>query len=556
MKVTQEKLPSSQIGLQIEVTPEMSQAVYERVVKEFSRSASIPGFRKGKVPRQVLIQRIGATRIKAAAVEELVEDGLKQAVKQENINALGNYQLRSSFEELVSQFEPGQALSFSASVDVPPDVAIEQYTGLKIQAEEVKPNLEQIDTLLHNYQDQLATLIPVEGRTAQLKDVAVVDFKGMLPSEDPDGEAEPVPGGEAENFQVELAEDQFIPGFIDGIVGMTPGETKEVEAHFPETYPQPTVAGRKAIFTITLKELKEKELPELDDEFAKEVSDFETLAELRQSMEERFTKEASDKTRANQEEALLNALLEQVTADIPETLIDREITSMVQQTAIQLQNQGIDVRKLFSQELVARLREQSRPEAMTRIKRTLALGEIAKREAIEASDEEITAKVNEWLEQLGENAQGLDPDRLRSVVTEDVLKEKIMDWLIAQSEVELVPEGTLTPAGEVDEDADEADEIVEGDFADAGTPAPEVSAAEAVVDAVATPVKEPEDSAPDTSAESAAEDETAPKKKRSPKGKTSKEDKASEADSAATSEDTSAAASKPRKASKKKGADS
>ena len=549
MKVTQEKLPSSQIGLQIEVTPEMSQAVYERVVKEFSRSASIPGFRKGKVPRQVLIQRIGATRIKAAAVEELVEDGLKQAVKQENINALGNYQLRSSFEELVSQFEPGQTLSFSASVDVPPDVAIEQYTGLKIQAEEVKPNLEQVDTMLHNYQDQLATLVPVEGRAAQLKDVAVVDFKGMLPSEDPDGEAEPVPGGEADNFQVELAEDQFIPGFINGIVGMTPGETKEVEAHFPETYPQPTVAGRKAVFTITLKELKEKELPELDDEFAKEVSDFETLAELRQSMEERFTKEASDKTRANQEEALLTALLEQVTADIPETLIDREITSMVQQTAIQLQNQGIDVRKLFSQELVARLREQSRPEAMTRIKRTLALGEIAKREEIKASDEEIAAKVNEWLEQLGENAQGLDPDRLRSVVAEDVLKEKIMDWLLAQSEVELVPEGTLTPADDLDDDASAA--IVEGDFADAGSPDPEVSAADAVVDAVATPVKEAEESEADSSTE-AADDESAPKKKRSPKGKSTKEDKPS----AATSEDASSTASKPRKASKKKASDS
>ena len=268
MKVTQEKLPASQIGLEIEIPSEVSKKVYERVVQEFTRSVNIPGFRKGKVPRSILIQRLGATRIKAAAVEELVEDSLKEAVKQEKIDALGNFQLRTSFDDLVAQFQPGEPLTFSASVDVAPEVKLTQSKGFTVQAEEIKPNADRVDEVLADYQERLATLIPVEGRAAQMKDVAVVDFTGVLPAEDGEGEAEPIPGGEAQDFQLELLEGRFIAGFIDGIVGMNPGETKEISAQFPEDYPQETVAGRAALFTVTLKELKEKELPELDDDFA------------------------------------------------------------------------------------------------------------------------------------------------------------------------------------------------------------------------------------------------------------------------------------------------
>jgi len=545
MKVTQEKLPASQIGLEIEVTPEMSKKVYERVLQEFTRSANIPGFRKGKVPRQVLVQQIGATRLKAAAVEELVEDGLKEAVKQEKIEVLGNYQLRSSFEELVSQFEPGQALIFSASVDVQPEVTVKTYTGLEVQAEEVKPDPERVDTVLQNYQDQLATLVPVEGRPAQMKDVAVVDFKGVLPSEDPDQEPEEVPGGQAEDFQLELLEGRFIEGFIDGIVGMSPGETKDIEATFPESYPQPQVAGRKAVFTVTLKELKEKELPELDDEFAQEVSEFETLAELRESLETRFKEEAEEKTRSNKEQAILKALLAQVEAEIPETLIEQETNFMLQQTAMQLQNQGIDVKQFFTRDMVDRLREQSRPEAIDRIKRTLGLGEIAKREEINVTETEIEAKAAEIREELGENSRNIDPERLVSAVTEDLLKEKIMDWLIEHSTIEMVPEGTLT----ADEEFEEAEvEIVEEspDEVDASEQTIDVEAVEAPVEVVSD--EAPAEVVTDEATEAASEEPT-PKKKRSTKAKS---EVAQEEAEAGADELGDASATKARKSSKKK----
>jgi trigger factor len=253
MKVTQEKLPASQVGLEIEIPAEKSKQAYEQVIQKFTRQANIPGFRKGKVPRQVIVQRFGSTSLKAAALEDLIDESLKAAIEQEKIEALGNFELRSSFEDLVAQFEPGSPLTFSASVDVQPEVTLKQYTGLTVQAEAIQPDPERVQKTIAEYQEEIATLVPVEGRAAQLKDVAVIDFKGVLVSDEPEAEPQEVPGGQAEDFQVELDEDRFIPGFILGIVGMEPGQTKEVSAQFPESYPQATVAGRDATFTVTFK---------------------------------------------------------------------------------------------------------------------------------------------------------------------------------------------------------------------------------------------------------------------------------------------------------------
>ena len=476
MKVTQEKLPASQIGLEIEITPEMSKKAYEQVIEKFTRSANIPGFRKGKVPRQVVIQRFGATSIKAAAIEELIDDTLKQAIEQEEIDALGNFQLLSSFEELVSQFQPGSPLTFSASIDVQPEAKLSKHQGFEVQAEEIKPDPDRVDKVLQEQRDRVATLVPVEGRSAELNDTAILDFKGALPDpENPGAEPEPFPGGQAEDFQVELQEDRFIPGFIAGIVGMNPGETKQIPATFPEGYAQEDLAGREAIFTVTLKELKAKELPELDDDFAQDVSEFETLAELREMLEKRYAEEAEEKTKENKEQALVKELSNCVEVELPETLVERELSYMLNQTAMQLQNQGIDVKRLMSQEMVAMMKERSRPDAIERLKRTLALGEVAKLESIAVEPEEVAARVEEILAEMED--QDIDRDRLQTVVTEDLLKEKIVDWLIEHSTIELVPEGTLTPP---EADEDEADEIVEAEFTEGFEPQ-EVASSESTI---------------------------------------------------------------------------
>ncbi len=499
MKVTQEKLPASQIGLEIEVTPEMSQQAYEKTLQEFTRSVNIPGFRRGKVPRQVLIQRFGSARIKAAVVEDLIQSSLKTALEQEKIDALGNFELRSSFDELVNQFEPGSSLTFSAAVDVPPDVKLTQYTGLTVQAEEVKEDPERVDRVLEDYQKRSATLVPVEDRAAEAGDLATVDFKGHLVAEEGEEAAE-IPGGSAEDFQIELTEGKFIEGFVDGIIGMKPGETKEISVEFPEGYPQADLAGKPATFSITMKELKARELPELDDDFAQEVSEFETLAALRESLEARFKEEAERKTKDNKQEALLSELINYIEVELPETLIKREVDYSITQTAMQLSQQGMDIKSTFTQEVVSMLREQARPEAIKRLKRTMALGEIAKAQSIKVEAPEVDAKVKEFLE--NQPSEDIDVDRLRGVVEDDLLKDKILDWLEQNNTIELVPEGSLKTEPEAEEEED-IEAVAEPEAVDAES---------AVVDVPAETVTETAEAEPEKQASN-------PKKSKSEKSK-------------------------------------
>ncbi|NRB09871.1 MAG: trigger factor [Richelia sp.] len=445
MKVTQEKLPASQVGLEIEIAPEVTKQTYEQVIKKLSASVNIPGFRKGKVPRPILLQRLGTARVKAAALEDLLQDGIEKAIEQEEIAAIGQPQLRSDFEELIQNYEPGKPFTFSAAVDVPPEVNLLQYTGLSVKAEEIKYDPEKVDGVMDKEREQMATLIPVEGRAAQLGDVAIMDFKGVIAkgeNDDPDEEPEPIPGGEASDFQVDLQEENFIPGFIAGIVGMSAGETKEVAAQFPDPYAEESLAGKPALFTVTLKELKEKELPELDDDFAQEVSEFETLQELKDSLIERFQKEAQEQTKSNQHEALLNELINHVEVDLPTTMIDQEIDSMLTQTAMKLARQGLDVKQLFTKEIIPQLRERSREEAIERLKRSLALREVGERESLKISEEEVSNRVTELQKEYPD--EDVDTDRLKEAVENEMLTDKIMDWLVANSSVELLPEGSLS----------------------------------------------------------------------------------------------------------------
>lgn len=447
MKVTQEKLPASQIGLEIEIPPEKSKQSYEQVIQNFARAANIPGFRKGKVPRQILIQQLGVARIKAAALEDLLQSGITEALKQEDIKAIGQPQLRSSFEELVTSFEPGKPLTFTAAVDVQPEVNLSQYSGFQVQAEEVKYDPAKVEKVLEENRSEMAALIPVEGRAAQIGDIAVVDFEGLVSEgEGEDQQPQEIPGGQATDFQVELQEGRFIEGFIDGIVGMNPGETKEVSAKFPEDYPQQDLAGKAAVFTVTLKELKEKELPELNDDFAQEVSEFETLEELRSSLESRFKTEAERQTKANKDQALTEELLKQLEVELPETLIEEEVDALLTQTAVQLSRQGIDIKKLFTQEMIPQLRERSRPEAIERLRRAQALREVAKRESLQVEPGAVEARIKELMAEY--SGQDIDMNRLQEVVEEELLTEKIMSWLEEHSTIELVPAGSLKPSQE------------------------------------------------------------------------------------------------------------
>jgi trigger factor len=515
MKVTQEKLPASRLGLEIEIPSESTSQAYEKTLQQLVRNANIPGFRRGKVPRQVVLQRYGSRSIKATAIDELIEDALRKVIDQEKIDALGNAELRSPIEELVEQYEPGQPLTVSLAIDVAPTATLSNYKGLTAQAEEVLYKPEKVDEVLENYRERSATRVPVEGRPAQEQDIAVIDFSGLLTGDEP----KEIPGGSATDFELELSEGRFIPGFVEGIIGMSVGETKEIEATFPEGYPQEELAGQPAVFTVTLKDLKEKELPELDDDFAQDISEFETLAELRESLEKRFQDEASDKTKGNKQEALLEALVQHLEVELPETLIRREVDHMITQTAMRFSEQGMDIKQMFTQEVVNMMRERSRPEAIARLRRTMALGEIAKQESITVDAAEVEAKVEEILKDL--DGQSVDRDRLREAVEEDLIREKIFEFLEANSTVELVPEGTLvkdalaeveaTTENAADSEADTAPtdtseaEAVTAEVAEVVQAAELAEAAEVETEVPAKPAEKAAKSARSKSAKSAAE---------------------------------------------------
>ncbi len=458
MKVTQEKLPASQISLEIEIPAADCKQAYEKVVKNLLRVANIPGFRKGKVPRQILLQRLGSQRIKAEALESLIQDSLKQALEQEELEALGNYRLSSDFEELLGQYSPEKELIFSASVDVPPQVKVSDYQGLSVTAEEIKYNPSQVDEFLEQNREKQATLVPVEGRPAQMGDVTVVDYSGKRTNV-AEGEEEKISGAQATDAQVELKDGLFIADLLAGIVGMNAEESKEIPVKFPDDYPHEELSGVEAVFSVTLKEIKEKELPELDDDFAQDVSEFETMAELRESLESQFQEQAEQKTTKNIEDILLQELVKLTEVDLPLTMVEQELESILTQKAMQFERYGMDVKKIFTQELVNQMKQSTRPEAVQNLTQSLALLEVAKLESLKPEAEEVDAKIKEVTEQMPD--RNFDPERLRDLITEDVTKEKVLTWLREKATVELVPEGSLAAENESETEEESPEEASE-----------------------------------------------------------------------------------------------
>ena len=429
LKVSTNPLPGSRMAVEIGIPAGLTQTSHEQAVEKLSRTIKLPGFRKGKVPRAVLVQQIGALRIRATALEDLVDSVFRDALKQAEIPAIGQPSVDGGFEALLERFEPGKELSLTLEMDVEPTPSLKSTKGLKAEAESVSFDAARVDELIEQSRRQLATLVPVEKRAAECGDVAVINFSGTYTD---NGEA--ISGGSAEAMEVELEDGRMIPGFVEGIIGMKPGDSKTVACQFPEEYPQEDAAGRKASFEITLTELKARELPALDDAFAQQASDKETLAELRADLEERLKEDAERRNQSNRHDALLAALVEQLEVELPETLVQEEIISLLEQTAGQLAQQGMDVKKLFTPQLIQSLRETSRPEAEERLKRSLALKALASTEKIEVAAEDIEAKVKELSRGFSDNSR-IDPARLRQAVQEDLMREKLMGWLESNSTI-------------------------------------------------------------------------------------------------------------------------
>ncbi|QPN60993.1 trigger factor [Synechococcus sp. CBW1002] len=431
--------PGSRIAVEVAVPAARCQASYDTALEKLSRTIKLPGFRKGKVPRPVLLQQIGPVRIRATALEELVEAIVQEAIRQEAIDAIGRPELSEGFEQLLERFSPGSELTLTLVMDVEPSPSLKATRGLKAEAETVPFDPARVDELIEEQRKRLATLVPVEDRPAAAGDVAVLSFEGVYADTE-----EAITGGSSETMEVELEVDRMIPGFVEGVIGMEVGENRTIECQFPDSYPQEEARGRQARFAITLKELKTHELPALDDSFAQQASDKQTLAELRQDLEQRLQEDAEQRTRSNRHNALLTALVEQLEVELPETLVQEEIRALIEQTAGQIAQQGMDVKKLFTPDLVRSLMETSRPEAEQRLRRNLALQALAAAEAIEVAAEEIQEKLREVSRSLSDS-DAIDPERLRLAVTDDLLRSKLLEWLEQNSTIE---ETEANPTGD------------------------------------------------------------------------------------------------------------
>lgn len=421
--------PGSRVALEVAIPGSRSQACYEAAVQKLSRSVKLPGFRQGKVPRAVLLQQIGPLRVRATALEDLVDAAFRDALAVESVAAIGRPELSEGFEVVLERFEPGSDLTITLELDVEPTPSLKKTKGLTAEAEAISYDPARVDELIEQSRKQLATLVPVEGRPAASGDMAVLSFSGVFADTD-----EAISGGSSDAMEVELEEGRMIPGFVEGVIGMAVGETRTVECQFPESYPQEDAAGRPARFEITLKDLKTRELPALDDAFAQQASDKQTLAELREELESRLKDDAERRAKAARHDALLGALVEELEVELPETLIQQEIRNLIEQTAGQIAQQGMDVKKLFTPDLVRSLMDTSRPEAETRLRRSLALQALAAAEAIAVEAEAIEAKVKEISRSLSQQGN-IDPERLRAVVADDLLQEKLLDWLEANSTI-------------------------------------------------------------------------------------------------------------------------
>ena len=233
-------------------------------------------------------------------------------------------------------------------------------------------------------------------------------------------------------MDVDLDNGRMIPGFIEGVIGMKVGESKSVDCQFPDDYPKEDARGRKAAFEIELKDLKTRELPELDDAFAKQASEQDTMADLRKDLEQRLKDDAERRQTSNRNDGLVKALVEQLEVELPEALIQQESRNLVEQTAAQFAQQGMDVKSLFTPDLIRNLMQNSRPEAEERLRRSFALTALAEAEDIKLDDSAIDTKLNEVKKDLSAEAK-VDPERLRQAVMDDLMQEQLMSWLETNS---------------------------------------------------------------------------------------------------------------------------
>ena len=426
MTTTLNKLSPTQVELLIAISADEMREAEDRAFRRLVKKAKLPGFRPGKAPRKIFEQAYGAETISHEAMEDVVPTVYAKAVREHDLEPVD----RPHMELLPG--EEGEPPRLKAVVDVRPAIDLGDYKGLKLTRRLSVVTEEEVDRSLQSLARERATLVPVE-RAAKLGDVVTVDYEGKI-------DGAPFEGGAAKGQTTELNEGRFIPGFATGIAGMSAGETKDIEAVFPENYQQETLAGKTATFTITVHEVKELELPPVDDELAKAVSDHQTLEELRTDIRKRL--EAVARARAQRElgSQAVEELVKMHEFPLPAILIERETENMLGDTASMAARMGISLDDYLktAKKTEAQLRDEYRPEAERRVKATLVLEAIGKAEKIAATPADIKEELRSLARQYGQPV-----DRVRQALGNNVLplmegivRTKTVDFLVENAQIE------------------------------------------------------------------------------------------------------------------------
>lgn len=383
-----EKLEGNQVVLTIEVDAEVVKQGLDAAFKKVVANVNVPGFRKGKMPRQMFEKRFGVESLYQDAIDILLPEAYANAIVETGIEPVDRPEID------VEQIGKGQAMIFKATVTVKPEVKLGEYKGLELEAFDTNVTDEEVENELKSLQERQAELVVKEDGTVADGDTVVLDFEGFV-----DGEA--FEGGKAENYSLEIGSGSFIPGFEEQLVGTATGEEKDVEVSFPEEYHAAELAGKPAVFKVKIHEIKGKELPAMDDEFAKDADEeVETLAELKTKIKDRLTHDKEHQKEHHVRDTIVEKAAANAEIDVPESMVATEVDRMISEFDQRLQSQGMNLELYFqfSGQDEEALRGQMKDEAAMRVRANLTLEAIAKAENIEVSDEDVTAEIEKMAE--------------------------------------------------------------------------------------------------------------------------------------------------------------
>ncbi|MDA8212356.1 MAG: trigger factor [Clostridia bacterium] len=396
MKAKAEKIEKNTVVLEIEVEPEKLNQSLDKAYRKLVKKANIPGFRKGKAPRALLERFYGKEYLMDEALDNLLPDVYVEAVQETEIEPIDRPQV-----ELV-QAEEGKPLIIKAKVEVKPEVILGEYTGLEVENPSADINDADVDAELGKLQQRHAKVNTLDEGEVEQGDVAVIDFEGFV-----DGEA--FPGGKGENYPLEIGSGSFIPGFEEQVIGAKVGEERDVNVTFPEEYHSAELAGKAAVFKVKVNSIRRKELLPVDDEFAKDVSEFDTLEELKTDIRNRLKETAGKKAEIAVKEQLIQKAVENATVEIPAVMVDTRLNVMLNDMAQRLQRQGISFEDYlrFTGADIDAVRTDLKPEAEKSVRSDLVLEAIARKEQIDATDEDVNAELEKMAEQYKQDVSTL-----------------------------------------------------------------------------------------------------------------------------------------------------